>query len=234
MSRLRAKLTYANVVATVALFLALAGGTAYAASHLGRNSVGTAQLKKGAVTGAKVRPGSLRAADFAAGQIPAGPAGPQGTAGARGPEGRQGPKGDAGEPGPPGVGTGTLAQGRTETGNFAVSGSAVASGERAEAAITFPVPLASDPTVMTLEPGESSPEKGCPGTATEPKAAPEHLCIYEAAHVNVGPVFANEDDCLYVDGSPCGIADKTGGIDFIQAMNQGNFYVDGAWAVAAP
>jgi hypothetical protein len=46
------------VTATLALFLALGGG-AYAAIHLPRNSVGTKQLKKGAVTAAKVRNGSL-------------------------------------------------------------------------------------------------------------------------------------------------------------------------------
>lgn len=48
MKRFRPRLTYANVVATVALFLAL-GGAAVAAG-LPSNSVGKAQLKKGAVT----------------------------------------------------------------------------------------------------------------------------------------------------------------------------------------
>jgi hypothetical protein len=45
-------------------------------------SVGTAQLKPNAVTGAKVKDGSLTAADFGAHQLPAGPQGPQGAAGA--------------------------------------------------------------------------------------------------------------------------------------------------------
>ena|ERR1700761_5660859 len=58
------KLTYANVIATVALFLALGGGAA-AATHLGRATVGTAQLKPAAVTGAKVKDGSLTGADVA-------------------------------------------------------------------------------------------------------------------------------------------------------------------------
>jgi hypothetical protein len=92
------RLTYANVVATLALFLALAG-VGYAATKLPKDSVGTAQLKKSAVTSAKVKDGSLRSADFAAGQIPAGPTGP---AGATGPAGPQGPKGDRGETGAPG------------------------------------------------------------------------------------------------------------------------------------
>jgi hypothetical protein len=40
MRRIRSKVTYANVVATLALFVAL-GGSAYAATQLPKNSVGT-------------------------------------------------------------------------------------------------------------------------------------------------------------------------------------------------
>ena len=70
------------------------------AADFARNSVGTPQLKKNAVVSAKVKNGSLRAADFAAGQLPAGPAGPTGPAGAGGP---QGPQGAAGPPGAQGA-----------------------------------------------------------------------------------------------------------------------------------
>lgn len=58
MSRLRGKLSYANVMATVAVFIAL-GGSAYAATELKPNSVGTKQLKNGAVTGEKLQDGSI-------------------------------------------------------------------------------------------------------------------------------------------------------------------------------
>jgi hypothetical protein len=61
---LRKRLTYANVVSTLALFIALGGATAFAASHLARNSVGAAQLRRNAVTGAKVRDGSLTGSDL--------------------------------------------------------------------------------------------------------------------------------------------------------------------------
>jgi hypothetical protein len=86
LERPRPRLTYANVIATLALFLALGGGAAYAAS-LGKNSVGAKQLKKNAVTGAKVKDGSLSAGDFKAGQLPAGERGPQGVPGAPGASG---------------------------------------------------------------------------------------------------------------------------------------------------
>ena len=66
--RFQPRVTYANVVATLALFLALGGGT-YAAFKLPNNSVGTKQLKKNAVTSPKVKDGSLTAADLAGGQF---------------------------------------------------------------------------------------------------------------------------------------------------------------------
>jgi hypothetical protein len=59
MKRLRSKLTYGNVVATLALFLVLAGGSAFAASKLAKNSVGTKQIKNNAVTGAKIKDGAV-------------------------------------------------------------------------------------------------------------------------------------------------------------------------------
>jgi hypothetical protein len=81
----RSRLTYANVAATIALFLALGGG-AYAATQmpLPKSSVGAKQLKKNSVTSAKVKDGSLLAGDFKSGQLPAGERGQQGPQGAPG------------------------------------------------------------------------------------------------------------------------------------------------------
>jgi hypothetical protein len=87
----------ALVVACLALAAAL-GGTGYAAIVLPANSVGTAQLKNGAIVAAKVKAHSLVASNFKAGQLaagPAGPAGPQGAAGLAGAAGPAGPKGDS-------------------------------------------------------------------------------------------------------------------------------------------
>jgi len=85
---MKKRLTYANVMSSIAVFLVLGGATAIAAGQLGKNSVGSKQLKKnavtaakiknGAVTGAKVKAGSLTASNFAAGQLPAGPKGDTG------------------------------------------------------------------------------------------------------------------------------------------------------------
>jgi hypothetical protein len=56
--RLGRSITYSNVVATMALFIAL-GGVSYAAVKLPKNSVGTKQIKKNAVTGVKIKKGTL-------------------------------------------------------------------------------------------------------------------------------------------------------------------------------
>lgn len=83
----RPKLTYANVMATAAVALIAIGGTGYAAVTLARNSVGTAQLKKNAVTGVKVKDGSLTANDLSA----AARASLRGQTGATGATGAAGP-----------------------------------------------------------------------------------------------------------------------------------------------
>jgi hypothetical protein len=116
MSGLRKHLTYANVCASVALFIAL-GGTGYAAIALPRNSVGSrelrpdsvgaSELRQDAVNSANVRDGSLGLRDLsgaartslAGDEGAAGPPGPQGPAGAQGGKGEQGPRGEQGLPG---------------------------------------------------------------------------------------------------------------------------------------
>ncbi len=59
MRTIRSKLTYANVISTLCLFLLLGGGAALAAGKLGKNSIGTKQIKNGAVTGAKIKKGTI-------------------------------------------------------------------------------------------------------------------------------------------------------------------------------
>jgi hypothetical protein len=84
MKRLRPRLTYANVMSTLAVVLALGGATAFAASKIGtrqirsgavktgklaREAVTTGKIKNGAVTGAKVKDGSLTGADINLGTL---------------------------------------------------------------------------------------------------------------------------------------------------------------------
>lgn len=83
------RLTYANVVSSLALFVAL-GGASYAAFRLPPNSVGTRQLKDHAVTLVKIDTSVRRGIR----QSP-GPPGPGGPRGSTGPVGPQGPPGTA-------------------------------------------------------------------------------------------------------------------------------------------
>jgi hypothetical protein len=90
------RVSYSNVMATIAVFIAL-GGTGVAAVSLSRNSVGSEQIRRGAVRtsdlhrsavrSSKVKNGSLLAKDFALGQLPSGPKGDTGARGATGPAG---------------------------------------------------------------------------------------------------------------------------------------------------
>ena len=84
-TRLRGRLSYANLTASLALFIAL-GGTSYAAITLPRNSVGPKQLRANAVRSAEIRNSTIRVKDInrrartalRGQQGPVGPAGPAG------------------------------------------------------------------------------------------------------------------------------------------------------------
>lgn len=84
MQQIRKRLTYANVMSSIAVFLVLGGATAFAAAKIGSNqlkgnSVTTGKIKKeavtstkiknNAVTGAKVKDGSLTGSDIIASTI---------------------------------------------------------------------------------------------------------------------------------------------------------------------
>ncbi|HEX4306876.1 MAG TPA: hypothetical protein VHZ54_12630 [Solirubrobacterales bacterium] len=97
MKRLRRKLSYANVISTLCLFLLLGGGAAFAATRLPKNSVGTRQLKNGAVTLGKLSSSTTLALQGAPGAT--GPGGAVGSVGPRGPQGDKGEKGERGEEG---------------------------------------------------------------------------------------------------------------------------------------
>jgi hypothetical protein len=71
MKPVRRRLTYANVMSSIAVFLVVAGGSALAAGTLGKNTVGTKQLKNNAVTGAKIKNGAVTGAKIGAGAVSA-------------------------------------------------------------------------------------------------------------------------------------------------------------------
>lgn len=69
MNQIRKRLTYANVMSSIAVFLILGGATALAAGKLGKNSVGAKQIKNNAVTSAKIKKGAVTGAKVANGTL---------------------------------------------------------------------------------------------------------------------------------------------------------------------
>ncbi len=193
----------AMVLAIVALIVAL-GGTGYAAIKLPANSVGTAQLKKDAVTSLKVKNGSLLAGDFKAGQVPAGPAGPTGSPGAAGPAGPAGPFPDA------------LPSGKTIRGAFNIGGTAAAAGALANTSISFIYAFATAPTVKIVLQGAAAPAE-CSGNATFPQAQAGFVCIYEESKTNSVGVTLNA-------------VNRSGATIFTNSSAAGGFFTFGTWA----
>lgn len=69
MHQIRTRLTYANVMATIAVFLVLGGASAFAAGQLAKNSVGSKQLKKNSVTAAKIKKNAITKAKIKDGSV---------------------------------------------------------------------------------------------------------------------------------------------------------------------
>jgi hypothetical protein len=120
------RLTYANVVATIAAFGVLAGGGAYAASKIGSNDI-----KKNAVRSKQIKNKQVKTKDLSekareelqGNEGPAGPQGNQGPAGPQGPQGLQGAQGTQGIRGPVGPTFGVSSGNTPETGGVALAGS---------------------------------------------------------------------------------------------------------------
>jgi hypothetical protein len=71
---IRQRLTYANVMSTIAVFFVLGGGAAYAAKKISGNqlkggSVTTAKIKRGAITASKIRKGAVKANKISKGAV---------------------------------------------------------------------------------------------------------------------------------------------------------------------
>jgi hypothetical protein len=122
LSKLRSRLTFANVVSVLALFVAL-GGTSYAAIKItGKNvkdsSLTGKDIKNSSLTSSDVKNRSLLSTDFKTGQLPAGPRGADGTNGTNG--------------------FGTLAYALRETADPIASGDPASGGTTPCPAGTFP------------------------------------------------------------------------------------------------
>ena len=117
---------------------------------------------------------------------------------------------------------GPLASGKTLRGNFSVAGTNDAAGDFVdESSISFAIPLASAPTFISRAPG-SPPNAACPGTPAQPEAAPGNACFYETVLVNTTGVLAFRNPGRF------------GTSFFTPATAIGSYLARGRWAVTAP
>ncbi len=211
---LRRHLSYANVVATIALVFAMSGG-ALAAQHYLINST------------RQINPKVLKHLRGGAGAR--GAQGPTGTAGAPGKEGPAGKEGPVGKEGPAGKEAPTvLPAGTTERGTYdAFGGSNGYLGD----SVTFPIPLSSPvsgPDEHFVAKGEAASAE-CPGTPESPAAAPGNLCVYERE--NQEATFIE----IFAPGAPTTVGADTYGFGIYFAATGPDSAGDyGTWAVTAP
>lgn len=153
--RIRSRITYANVAATLALLFAMSGGAYAAGKYL---ITSTKQIKPSVLKSLQGKAGA-KGPSGASG--PAGPAGPAGTAGAgtpgtqggTGPQGPAGVKGESGTTGAPGkegkegspwTAGGTLPSGKTETGTWTAAMPPLTGAISFQVPISFSIPLTKD------------------------------------------------------------------------------------------
>jgi hypothetical protein len=224
------------IVAFIALIAAL-GGTALAA--------------KGALTG-KQKKEVEKIAKKLAGKPgatgPAGAAGAAGPKGAAGPQGSQGSQGEPGSEGPPGPLVEALPSSKTLKGSWGVMAAGSPENEHhSMLSISFQFPVSPAPTAYYLgslplkfspsEPvavsTEEEREQNCPGTATEPAAAPGALCIYPLA--SVGTNLAGGDAPIFEEIShPTELGIEIPVQEYDESSNCNGCYATGTWAVTAP
>jgi len=120
---MRAHLSYANVMATISVFVAM-GGTSYAALTLPRDSVGARQIKSGAIGGAELRRGAVASRAIKNGGVQS-----QDLSSAT----RIALRGEPGPPGPPGpAGAGAVSlRAALDSGGGVIAGNATFSGSSA-------------------------------------------------------------------------------------------------------
>lgn len=206
-----------NIIALLALFLAL-GGSSYAAASL--------------INGSKIKPHSipknrLTNAAIAGLRGNQGPQGPQGQQGQQGPQGVQGAQGAQGPPGP--FPDGDLPANKTVRGDFGF-GHNVPGGTGTlvnVTSISFGFRFAAPPTPHVILAGQTPPAE-CPGTVSAPEAASGNLCIYESDNANRASL-----DCFNAQLQQ-NAADRTGAIlRLLSLANSSTVESHGTWAATS-
>ena len=169
------RLSYANVASTLALVIALGGGTAWAAHHYLITS------KK------QIKPSVLRALHGARGKQ-----GANGTNGTNGTNGRNGRNGATGPTGAAGIGVlaGSIPSGTTVTGAWGGRYVAPQLAHNNSYLISYSLPMKapaplSDTSVNTAaNAAAGDPDPACTGTVDVPTAPAGKVCLYIGSSAN--------------------------------------------------
>lgn len=226
MKQIRKRLTYANVMSSVAVFLVLGGATALAAG-LGKNTVGTKQLKKNAVTTAKIKNEAVTGIKIKKGTI----TGNNLNLAALGtvPSATNANHASTADNATnvtnlPGV----LASGQTLRGDVSDATDGSSAGTISSQNVSFPIPLASPPKVHIIK-GTETPPAGCSGTPENPDASSGNLCIFIGT--SEGPVgtFFTIDPENVIAAQPA--SGKFGFFIYNNSTASGRDQWWGSWAV---
>jgi hypothetical protein len=258
-SLIRKRVTFANVILTLALVFAMTGGAFAAGKYL---ITSTKQISPKVLKSLTGKPGKNGAPGAPGAQ------GPQGAPGAPGANGKDGAPGTGGATGESvafkavatsdsakcgGLGGGeytlagkatlicngqtgfteSLPSEKTEKGDWVISGMPSSDpelgGAAGETAFSFPIPLASAPTEVDYIELGQTPPAGCAGSITNPEAKPGHLCIFILKETNVQLVIAAS-----AATGEFSKADATGSLLYGVPMNAGEaVFAKGTWAVSA-
>jgi hypothetical protein len=211
--------TYANVTATLALFLAL-GGTAVAANHYLLHAR------------SQISPTLLKTLHGASG--PRGATGATGATGAAGLQGLQGLQGIQGIQGIPGPVSQTVPAGATIRGVYGFEVAVPATGTAEGDFVSYPMALPSAPTGEVFS-ASGHATTHCAGSVSAPAADPGYLCVYRLSATG-----AVTQTTLYNPqnaSSPPGAGSVYGFEveDLLTASGTASLLLDeGAWAYTAP
>jgi hypothetical protein len=242
LERLRTQIGTAGLVVAIVALVAALGGGAYAATG-GNSGKATASAKQGK-QGKQGKTGKTGPAGPAGTAGPAGPAGAKGDTGAAGSNGKDGTNGTNGKNGTngtngsPWTAGGTLPEGATETGSWALP-----EGPPGQfTAISFAVPLSEefDGTHTKYIPAGGTPPAECENSQhaggaspANPEATNGFLCVYAAVGEVAGPGVLS----VKAGSAVFSVGMSTGGAVFIAggAVTKGTpGYAGGTWAVTAP
>jgi hypothetical protein len=237
-SRIRKRITYANVAMTLALVFAMSGGAYAANKYLITSTKQISPKVLKALKGAKGANGANGAAGAAGAAGTAGPQAPAGAAGAKGETGAAGAagaKGETGKEGSPWTVGGTLPKGASEKGQWGTFKFAQKVIYLSAVPISFTIPLKAAPEAHYIAPGEGAGEAKpapaitngeCTGTYADPGAASGNLCVF--AKVVLGSEFSG-----FSNGEGEGQAGATGTVMVWQvtAPESGTVAAYGTWAV---